>query len=106
MMPVTPAWRRPSCSSSLPCLATSREGAADIEKCIISPLFYIEKSVNFRRDLPIFQVNFCVFCLFFRKVVIQVAYVLGKFHYIFAYALGKFHYIFAYVLGKKSNFAA
>ena len=31
MMPVTPAWRRPSCSSSPPCLATSREGAADIE---------------------------------------------------------------------------
>jgi hypothetical protein len=43
MMPVTPAWLRPSCSSSPPCLATSREGAADIEKCIISPLFYIEK---------------------------------------------------------------
>lgn len=57
MMPGTPVWQRPSCSSSPPCLATSREGAADIEKCVISPLFYIEK------------------CSFPQ----EVAYILGKF---------------------------
>ena len=31
MMPAIPVWQRPSCSSSPPCLASSREGAADIE---------------------------------------------------------------------------
>ena len=71
-----PVWQRPSCSSSPPCLATSREGAADIEKRIISPLFYIEKH-NFPQEF---------------------AYILGKFLR-FAYILGRFYLYFAYVLG-------
>ena len=35
-MPVMRAWRRPSCTSSPPCLATFSQEASDIEKCNFS----------------------------------------------------------------------
>ena len=69
MMPVMPVWQRPSCSSSPPCLASSREGAADIEKCIISPLFYIEKC-NFPQKFAYILGKFLCFYLCFRKIFI------------------------------------